>query len=534
MNVSQKFINASLGVCLLSPLFFGACSRCTSSAEPAAQESKAKVELAVYGTALCDQSAATIRESVAAARALGPDLGLRVCMVGIAVGKGERKSFGSIHGPQEVEAGKVAVCAQAAAGGDRTKILDTWECLFSDQGGPVASVEPCAAKLGLDAASIRKCAGSTEGDNLLAADFGYAKEKRIVTTPFLTVADRPYVGVRTAVELQRISCEQIPLQERPAPCASLPEPKKLKVYAITDARCTKCDLEGSLQQLMNTVPGIEPERLDWSSEQAKSVLEKAGMPLLPALVFSEDLQEHPEVSAQLAMWIEKKGALSSFRLLNAHFDPRAEICDNGMDDTGNGKVDCADPSCTEKPVCRPEIQQRLDVFMLGSCPVAGGALGAVERLQEEMKGLKLGIHFIAFRKDGKILGMRGPNEIAEAQIELCAMKHAPKEEKGLSFSFCRATSGYKSGFEDCAEKTGINMDLLVKCAQSEEGVAALSADIELSEKLGIRRSPSFLVNNRFVYEGSEENPRIAFCSHNPQVEACGKPAPAHDHHHHDH
>jgi hypothetical protein len=235
------------------------------------------------------------------------------------------------------------------------------------------------------------------------------------------------------------------------------------------------------------------------------------------------------------MWIDKNGDLSSFRLLNAHFDPRAEICDNGMDDTGNGKVDCADPSCKEKPVCRPEIKQRLDVFMLGSCAIAGGAMGSVERLHEEMKGLKLGIHFIAFRKDGKILGMRGPNEIAEAQIELCAMKHASREENGFSFSFCRASTGYKPGFEDCAQKAGIDMDLLVKCAQGEEGAAALSADMELAEKLGIRRSPSFLINNRFMYEGSEENIRAAFCSHNPQVEACGKPAPAHhDHHHHDH
>ena len=32
--------------------------------------------------------------------------------------------------------------------------------------------------------------------------------------------------------------------------------------------------------------------------------------------------------------------------------PSVEICDNGKDDTGNGLVDCADPTCAKNPACR--------------------------------------------------------------------------------------------------------------------------------------------------------------------------------------
>ncbi|MCU0661684.1 MAG: hypothetical protein MUC50_05085 [Myxococcota bacterium] len=528
-------MNGKLGLILLGlflVVMFDACSQNSGPAEAAFPAAKSKVELSVYGTGLCEQTAATIRESVAAVRALGPDIGLKVCLVGLAVGKGERKSFASAKGPAEIDADKIVVCARSATGGDRAATLDVLECLFSAPSGPTAGLDSCAAKLKLDAPAIRTCAGSSQGSELLAADFEFAKQQKIITTPLVTVDGRPYVGVRTSLELQRTACSVLAVEQRPALCATLPEPKKLTVYAITDKRCAKCDVEISLQQLMNTVPGIEPKRLDWSADEAKAVLEKAGMPKLPALVFSEDLAKHPEVTAQLGLWIETNFALSSLRVPEANFDPRGEICDNGIDDTGEGKVDCADPTCVANAACRPEVRKRLDVFMLGGCPIAGSSMESVDKLHEEMSDLRMGIHFIAFRKENKVVGMRSPNELAEAQIELCAMKLAKKDAQGLEFSFCRADSSFKPGFEDCAEKSQIDLEALGKCAMGEEGAAALAADMELAEKLGIRRSPTYLINNRFIYEGTQKDLRAVYCAHNASTEACKGPAPAHQGHSH--
>jgi len=38
------------------------------------------------------------------------------------------------------------------------------------------------------------------------------------------------------------------------------------------------------------------------------------------------------------------------------YDPLVELCDDGVDDNGDGRVDCADPSCAADPVCLPEMQ----------------------------------------------------------------------------------------------------------------------------------------------------------------------------------
>ena len=32
--------------------------------------------------------------------------------------------------------------------------------------------------------------------------------------------------------------------------------------------------------------------------------------------------------------------------------PRVEICGNGIDDNGDGKTDCADPTCFSAPFCK--------------------------------------------------------------------------------------------------------------------------------------------------------------------------------------
>src|SRR5262249_6049754 len=47
-------------------------------------------------------------------------------------------------------------------------------------------------------------------------------------------------------------------------------------------------------------------------------------------------------------------------------DDSAEICDNGIDDDGNGLVDCNDPTCTASPVCALEVNG-------GGCRIGRGS-----------------------------------------------------------------------------------------------------------------------------------------------------------------
>ncbi|MBN2529975.1 MAG: hypothetical protein JXR76_26530 [Deltaproteobacteria bacterium] len=66
-------------------------------------------------------------------------------------------------------------------------------------------------------------------------------------------------------------------------------------------------------------------------------------------------------------WMHKAGPYYRVHV-KANFDPAAEICDNQMDDTGNGQVDCDDITCEGTLICRPQSSKSLEVFVMSQCP----------------------------------------------------------------------------------------------------------------------------------------------------------------------
>lgn len=90
--------------------------------------------------------------------------------------------------------------------------------------------------------------------------------------------------------------------------------------------------------------GLDPAVLEPSiaGDEGKALL-AASTGKLPAYLFSESFLEDAAYEF-LSKWLTPSGGYLVMTM-GALFDPTKEICDNGVDDTGEGLVDCADDEC---------------------------------------------------------------------------------------------------------------------------------------------------------------------------------------------
>jgi len=125
----------------------------------------------------------------------------------------------------------------------------------------------------------------------------------------------------------------------------------LNVIVLNDKRCPECvtGMQSLLTQLETLFPKMNVKELDYGSDEGKDLYKAIGLKYLPALLFDDSVKDSANYNS-IQGYMEEKGNYLSLRI-GANFDPTAEICDNGIDDTGNGLVDCDDPSCGSKLIC---------------------------------------------------------------------------------------------------------------------------------------------------------------------------------------
>lgn len=126
----------------------------------------------------------------------------------------------------------------------------------------------------------------------------------------------------------------------------------LSISVLNDKRCEDCDTTNLLAQLKQVFPNTTVNELDYSSGKGKKLYQDNSLSALPAILFTEAVKES-EGYSNVERWLEPKGDYLSLRI-GSNFDPEAEICDNEIDDTGNGKIDCDDPECASKLVCNKD------------------------------------------------------------------------------------------------------------------------------------------------------------------------------------
>lgn len=301
---------------------------------------------------------------------------------------------------------------------------------------------------------------------------------------------------------------------------------RTRLIVLWDKRCTErdCQTAPAIEKLQSLTPGVEVVPHDWSEPECRSLFDSEGLKVLPAFLFEPSIENNPGYE-KISRFLRKtpRGKYLSLEV-GASFDPRAEICDNEKDDTGNGLVDCQDPSCEKKLVCRQEIPRRLDLFVMSMCPYGTMAMDSMSEILDAFgRKIDFHIHFIASNTDKGLYSMHGQPEVDEDIRELCAMKYFSKNYRYLEYIWCRNRKIRSGDWKQCTGRKGIDARKIEKCFTGEEGKQLLREDLELARQLGIMASPTWLANNRFLMHGiAPEAVKQQFCSHNQGLAGCEK------------
>ena len=345
-----------------APAAAAAAEPAKAAAAPASAGDKLKLEFYVmsqcpYGTQVEDAIKPVLEQ-------IGGHLDFQLNYIANPDGKG---GFTAMHGQSEVDGNIWQLCAIDQYS-DNYKYMEFIQCVNKQMRQIPTNSESCATQVGMDAAKLKACATGERGKELMTVSSKQAQSRRATGSPTIFLADQPYKGGRSTGEFMRAICGALQ-GEKPKPCAELPEPAKVNAVVFTDKRCKDCRSGQMLSQVKRLFPGLQSTTYEYTSEEGKAKyveMAKEGALLIPAILFDESVKKG-EGYSRISRYLIPRGKFSMLRL-GAKWDPTAEICDNKSDDTGNGKVDCDDPTCSETLACRKEKKKQLDVFVVAQRP----------------------------------------------------------------------------------------------------------------------------------------------------------------------
>ena len=422
-------------------------------------------------------------------------------------------TFQSLHGEKEVQGDIVQLCA---AKYNPNKYTDMIVCQNKNAGAIPDNWEECAT--GLDVEKIKTCYEGDEGKKLLSESIKKSNAVNAQGSPTIYINNEKYQGGRGENDFLRAVCNAYD-GTKPAACADIPEPAKVNTILINDKRCAECDATKLIASLKSIFPGLDVVEYDYSDEEGKKIFTDSNLKLLPAILFDDSVKK-AENYASVEKYLDAAGSLYSLKI-GAKFDPTAEICDNGIDDTGNGDVDCDDSTCKDKMECREEKGDNLQVFVMSACPYGKKAIVALNEVSDNFgDNMDFEVHYIANENGDGFSSLHGQYEVDEDMIQLCVKKHSPKE--WLDYIVCRSKNGVKGvDWKTCAQSTGVDIDAVSKCFDEGEGADLLREDIKIANGLGIGASPTWLANNRFTFSGIDaETVKTEYCKYNKDVSGC--------------
>ncbi len=478
----------------------------------------------------CQYAAEAIQSLVALKREMGPALGLSLGFMGVLDehGKPDPKM-----GEAEIMSSMVQICVGMKAKDEPW--LDFLECVYEKDRwrSMPASWKECAKEADVDVKTIEECLSSGEGEATLSRSYGASMASDITASPTMIIGDRLYVGDRSVEALRVHLCHMVGNPETaPAACKGVDPPRAIAATFLYDSRCKNpamCNVDREIALLEQIIPGLKLTELDFTTDKGRHLFElvrKTGANVreLPVVILEEGAAGGNGTLAQMSDYLIPFGKGFLLNMGNG-WNPLAEICDNGTDDTGNGKTDCDDPECSKRTACREEQKARLDLFMMSGCPFSAELLPSIDHFLEhfgkDSKTVSLRLQFIGDVKDGKLTSMHGEDEVAEDLRMICAQDLYGKNYRFIEYVKCRAKTYDSPAWEPCVPEW-MNKKKLRRCAEGKRGTKLLEESYMLAEELGITGSPSWLLNNRLPMTARDTNTIIRkFCAQN-ELPACDK------------
>ncbi|MBR9691423.1 hypothetical protein GOV06_01430 [Candidatus Woesearchaeota archaeon] len=273
----------------------------------------------------------------------------------------------------------------------------------------------------------------------------------------------------------------------------------LTAVIINDERCDTCDTTNLKTQLTQTFQDIEIVEYDYSSDEGKSFYKDAKLTALPAILFTDALKA-AEGYDQVERYVEESGDYLTLKI-GSSFDPEAEICDNEIDDTGNGKIDCEDETCEGEWKCMEKLEKPVvEAFVMSHCPfgtqIEKGLLPVVELLGDK---IDFELKFCDYAMHGEI-------EVYEQLSQYCIQSE--QNDKFIDYLTCFLEAGES---DTCVETAGINKLQLETCKGVTDAKFKITENLEDKDKwrgnfpiftiyqkevdkYGIRGSPGLVIN----------------------------------------
>lgn len=297
---------------------------------------------------------------------------------------------------------------------------------------------------------------------------------------------------------------------------------------IDDKRCEECYTAEILEQL-KMVPELENATIieqDFTDDWVKAYLETNEIEALPAIIFNSS-----NIETNIDQFLEEIPSGEYSLLIGSTLNPFAEICDDGIDDTGNWLTDCEDTTCSSKPICRTEEKGKLDVFLMWFCPYWEIAAKAIPSLQDTFwEDLNIDLHYIAektwdWTTAEAFDSLHGTTEAEENIRQLCIKKYYWVDMliDYLQERYANANNYWAVEDEPSVAYTAVNIEAtkIDNCVSNWEWAELLEEDIKLAKELWIWASPTWLANNKYTFGGIEASAiQTEFCKYNSELEWC--------------
>ncbi|MBW2985616.1 GILT family protein [Candidatus Woesearchaeota archaeon] len=443
---------------------------------------------------------------------LGNNVDFNINYIATDLGNGQ---FSALHGQPEVLGNIVQLCAMKY---NPENYMSMIVCQNKNAKSIPGNWEQCAKDNDLDVKKIKTCYEGDEGKQLLSVSAKKTNQIGATGSPTIYLNGQSYGGGRTTSDFMRSICNEF--SDAPAACSDLPKSKEVSLTVLTDGRCKECDVSGLISSLKGLFPGLKITTLDYNSREGTNLYASLNLKYLPSLLFDDSVKEG-EGYSNIQGYLQQIGEYQTLKV-GATFDPNAEICDNDIDDDNNNLIDCNDPGCSSKVVCRQEQSQKLDLFVMSQCPFGVKAENAMKEILENFPNIDFDLHFIANDNgDGTFSSLHGQPEVDGNIRQSCIEKYYPN--KFMDYIWCQ-TDNYQnigSTWESCASKNGISTEAIKTCAEGEEGKQLLRENIKLTNDLNIGSSPTWFANNRYQFSGIDaETVKQNFCSYNPGLPGC--------------
>ncbi|MCX6710302.1 MAG: hypothetical protein NTV63_05135 [Candidatus Woesearchaeota archaeon] len=288
---------------------------------------------------------------------------------------------------------------------------------------------------------------------------------------------------------------------------------------INDKRCDTCAIAQIETQLKSMFPSMKVTTLDYSDKEGRALYDSLKITALPAILFDKSVEKEASYT-QIQNYLDAKGDYMSLRI-GSSFDPTKEICDNKIDDNGDGKIDCLDPECTASFECREEKKANLMLFVMSDCPYGKKAIEALKEVYTTFnKSFAYEVHYIASESSTGFTSLHGQYEVDEDIVQLCAKKYSP--DKWLNYTYCRSVNGIKGiDWKTCGAEAKVDVTKVDSCAKGEEGKTLLREDIKIANAMNIGASPTWIANNRYQFGGIDAaTVQTQFCKYNPELSGC--------------